>query len=80
MHTLVLDGRFSVRYGRGYLPEWPASFLEGTSAAQRAVMEAPYHPRMNRTCVGGDGTAIAARARESFKVEFDEQVFGSRYF
>ena len=45
-----------------------------------AVMEPPYHPRMNRPYVNADGDAVAAKARESFKVEFDEKVFGSRYF
>ena len=50
------------------------------SAAQRAVMEAPYHPRMNRTYVTPAGEAKAPRARESFKIEFDERVFGTRYF
>lgn len=50
------------------------------TAAQRCVMEAPYHPRMNRTYVGEDGQAVEAKAREGFKVEFDEKVFGSRYF
>ena len=50
------------------------------SAAQRAVMEAPYHPRMNRTYVGKDGEAKLAKPRESCKVEFDEKVFGTRYF
>ena len=67
-------------YGRGYLPNWPFEFVEGMSPAQHAVMEAPYHPRMNRTYVNRDGEAVAAQARESFKVEFDEQVFGTRYF
>ena len=37
-------------YGRGYAGSgWPAEYLEGMSDAERAVMEAPYHPRMNRT-------------------------------
>ena len=67
-------------YGRGYLPSWPDAFVDGMSAAQRAVMEAPFHPRMNRSYVSPDGEHKAPRARESFKVEFDEKVFGSRYF
>jgi hypothetical protein len=48
--------------------------------AQQAVMEAPYHPRMNRAYVDADGNAVAASPREAFKTEFDERVFGSRYF
>lgn len=67
-------------YGRGYHPTWPAEALEGMSDAQLAVMQPPYHPRMNRTTIGADGEAVLARPREQFKVEFDEQVFGSRYF
>ncbi len=67
-------------YGRGYLPSWPAEATEGMSDAQRAVMEAPFHPRMNRTYVTPEGDAAAPRPREQFKVEFDERVFGTRYF
>lgn len=67
-------------YGRGYVPSWPEAALEGMSDAQRCVMEAPYHPRMNRAYVGKDGEAVQAKAREAFKVKFDERVFGSRYF
>ena len=48
--------------------------------AQLAVMEAPFHPRMNRVCVDEDGNAVAASPREAFKTEFDERVFGTRYF
>jgi ectoine hydroxylase-related dioxygenase (phytanoyl-CoA dioxygenase family) len=67
-------------YGRGYHPSWPASALDGMTDAQRAVMESPFHPRMNRTTVGPDGEACAARPREAWKVEFDEKVFGAKYF
>eukprot|EP00930_Biecheleria_cincta_P075984 TRINITY_DN63189_c0_g1_i1.p1 TRINITY_DN63189_c0_g1~~TRINITY_DN63189_c0_g1_i1.p1 ORF type:complete len:377 (+),score=58.68 TRINITY_DN63189_c0_g1_i1:27-1133(+) len=67
-------------YGRGYHPQWPAAMLEGMTPAQLAVMEAPYHPRMNRVYVDGDGNAKDAKPREPWKVEFDEKVFGNRYF
>ena len=67
-------------YGRGYHPTWPEAALEGMSEAQAAVMQAPFHPRMNRPYVGKDGVAVPPRAREAFKVEFDEKVFGTRYF
>merc|ERR1719424_2235577 len=50
------------------------------SDAQKAVMEAPYHPRMNRAYVNEKGEAVTAKAREAWKVEFDEKVFGTRYF
>jgi ectoine hydroxylase-related dioxygenase (phytanoyl-CoA dioxygenase family) len=67
-------------YGRGYHPEWPAAATEGMSEAQLAVMAAPYHPRMNRIHVSNKGEAVDAKKRESFKVEFDESVFGTQYF
>lgn len=34
---------------------WPASWLEGLSDAQRAVLEPPYHPRLDRPVLGDDG-------------------------
>jgi len=60
---------------------WPADALEGMTPAQLAVMLPPYHPRMNRPYVDPKtGEVVSAKARESFKVEFDEQVFGAKYF
>jgi hypothetical protein len=75
-------------YGRGYLAQrgddtdamWPLKTLEGMTDAQRAVLLPPYHPRMNRTCLDASGAALKAKPRESFKVDFDEKVFGTRYF
>uniref|UniRef100_A0A7S1Z3A8 Uncharacterized protein n=1 Tax=Ditylum brightwellii TaxID=49249 RepID=A0A7S1Z3A8_9STRA len=73
-------------YGRGYLATsdqesmWPGSALEGMTDSQRAVMLPPYHPRMNRPYVDSAGNAVGAKPRESFKVEFDEKVFGTKYF
>lgn len=66
-------------YGRGYMP-WPDDWVEGATEAQRAVLEPPYHPRMNRPYVGSDGEHRTPRPREGFKVEFDERVFGRKYF
>eukprot|EP00592_Proboscia_alata_P000779 CAMPEP_0194368600 /NCGR_PEP_ID=MMETSP0174-20130528/16793_1 /TAXON_ID=216777 /ORGANISM="Proboscia alata, Strain PI-D3" /LENGTH=385 /DNA_ID=CAMNT_0039145013 /DNA_START=101 /DNA_END=1258 /DNA_ORIENTATION=- len=74
-------------YGRGYLAAnrgaealWPETTLEGMTEDQRAVMLPPYHPRMNRPYLDGEGQVVKAKAREPFKVEFDEKVFGTRYF
>jgi len=67
-------------YGRGYSPEWPAEMLEGMTEGQKAVCAPPYHPRMNRTCLDDAGEAVAPRPREAWKIEFDEKVFGRRYF
>ena len=54
--------------------------IDGMSDGRRAVCAPPYHPRMNRTCLDDDGAAVAPKPREAWKVEFDEKVFGSRYF
>lgn len=67
-------------YGRGYLPEWPVAAREGMTEAQLAVMEAPYHPRMDRPYLSNDGECSTGRPREQFKIDFDKQVFGARYF
>lgn len=73
-------------YGRGYLAQqpqealWPEAALSGMTKAQQAVMLPPFHPRMNRPHLDADGAAVEAKPRESFKVEFDEKVFGTRYF
>jgi len=46
----------------------------------RAVLLPPYHPRMNRPHLDEHGNRVLAKPREAFKVEFDERVFGTRYF
>lgn len=66
-------------YGRGYMP-WPEASFEGATDAQKAVLEPPYHPRMNRPYLTSKAECREAKKRESFKIEFDEKVFGSRYF
>lgn len=75
--------RFSpaeVAYGRGYLPSWPEKALEGMTESQRAVMEPPYNVRMSRVVVDDNGDATVPQPREAFKVEFDETVFGRRFY
>lgn len=73
-------------YGRGYLATqhqaamWPDVTLQDMTESQLAVMLPPFHPRMNRPYLDKDGQAVEAKERESFKVEFDEKVFGTRYF
>ena len=75
-------------YGRGYTTEqedggtgWPASYLEGMTEAELAVMEMPYHPRLNRVVVSPDGAGVIHPApREKHKVDFDRAVFKSDYF
>ena len=69
-------------YGRGYAEGgWPASYLEGMTEAQRATMEMPYHPRLNRVAVAPDASGVTRPApREKHKVDFDRAVFKSDYF
>jgi hypothetical protein len=59
---------------------WPESFREGATEAQLAVLEPPYHPRMNRPYLDSNAEKKDAAPREAFKIEFDERVFGSRFF
>ena len=69
-------------YGRGYAEGgWPASYIEGMTEAQRATMEMPYHPRLNRVAVAPDASGVTRPApREKHKVDFDRAVFKSDYF
>jgi ectoine hydroxylase-related dioxygenase (phytanoyl-CoA dioxygenase family) len=71
----------TMAYGRGYSPHWPAEVLEGMTPAQLAVMEPPYNVRMNRPTVDDEtGEVVAPGTRAQFKVEFDEKVFGTKYY
>ena len=59
---------------------WWEATLEGMMEDQRAVMLPPYYPRMNRPYLDGEVSVVKAKAREPFKVEFVEKVFGTQYF
>ena len=65
-------------YGRGYL-EIPDDKLESFTPQQRAVLEPPYANRLDRTVLKADGTTKVV-GRSSFKKDFDEQVFKTKYF
>jgi ectoine hydroxylase-related dioxygenase (phytanoyl-CoA dioxygenase family) len=70
-------------YGRGYVERggWPEAYTRGMTEAQRATMEMPYHPRLNRVAVKPDASGATKPApREKHKVEFDRAVFKSDYF
>jgi hypothetical protein len=78
-------------YGRGYVREdgsgiaWPPAFREGElTPAQAAVLEPPYHLRLDRAAPApGDNAAggvVFPDARAGFKKEFDAKVFGTTYF
>ena len=50
----------NMAYGRSYSPAWPSAVTEGLSAEQQAVLEPPYHPRLDRptlTLVGSSDEA-----------------------
>ena len=60
-------------------PAWPEAMTKDLTAAQAAVLEAPYHPRLDRPSLRGDGD-VAVTSRAAFKKEHDAKVFGSKYF
>ena len=76
--------RFSpanMAYARGYSsPEWPASFLEGMTDAQKGVMQPPYHRMYDRPCLNDDGTSKEPQRRSKIKTDFDREVFGVPYY
>ena len=45
----------NLAYAKGYNP-WPESMLEGLTPPQRAVLEPPYHQRLQRPVLDDDGT------------------------
>jgi ectoine hydroxylase-related dioxygenase (phytanoyl-CoA dioxygenase family) len=45
----------NLTYATGYNP-WPESMLEGLTPQQRAVLEPPYHQRLQRPVLDDDGT------------------------
>lgn len=70
-----------VAYGRGYTPSWPAETTKDMTPAQLAVMQPPYSQRMSRPAVHPlTAEVVTPREREAFKVEFDEKVFGAKYY
>jgi hypothetical protein len=69
-------------YGRAYMtsePAWPEDMMKDLTEAQAAVLEAPYHPRLDRPSLEADGR-VAVTSRAEFKKEHDAKVFGSKYF
>ena len=56
-------------------------FPKELSDAQRATMQPPYHPRLDRVAVAPDGRGVVTPApREKHKVDFDRAVFKADYF
>jgi len=75
-----------VGYGRAYTndqpPRWPASYYEGMSAEEMAVLEPPYNVRLDRPLVTSDGHGVGTevKSRSAAKKDFDLRVFDTKYF
>lgn len=69
-------------YSRAYSPQWPAAVMDGMTDAQRAVLEPPYAGRLDRPILtqGGEEKPDTGAPRPEVKKEFDEKVFGQKYF
>jgi len=82
----------NMSYGRSYFPSWPPKMLEGASEAQLAVLEHPYHIRLDRPVPkqhasfseeSGNSSHVEVeipQRRADFKIDHDEKVFGTKYF
>mmetsp|Transcript_41289 Transcript_41289/g.78930 ORF Transcript_41289/g.78930 Transcript_41289/m.78930 type:complete len:337 (+) Transcript_41289:158-1168(+) len=69
----------TIAYGRAYFPQWPSGTYNGMTPEQASVLEPPYANRLDRATLKTDG-ATKTQRRVGFKVDFDEQVFGTKYF
>lgn len=66
-------------YGRSYLDggvKGMAADLEGLTEAEAAVLQPPFHGRLDRQTLADDGQLEPLKPREDFKKEFDKKVFG----
>jgi len=84
--ALFRFGPPNMGYGRGYL-EYPAEQLAQMTPMQRAVLEPPYANRLDRPLVTSrqaaddpGGAEMPTLSRSTEKREFDEKLFGTRYF
>jgi hypothetical protein len=70
-------------YGRGYGDIFSKSLLEDLTPAQAAVLQPPFHTRLDRPVLRSNGTtvkAIVGSPRADEKKDFDKEVFGAEYF
>ena len=65
-------------YGRSYLDG--LADLDGLSEEQAAVLQPPFHPRLDRTTLDESGAVKLPTPREQHKKDFDLKVFGKPYF
>uniref|UniRef100_A0A7S1XGP7 Phytanoyl-CoA dioxygenase n=1 Tax=Erythrolobus australicus TaxID=1077150 RepID=A0A7S1XGP7_9RHOD len=71
----------NMAYGRAYTDEWGSGVFERCTPAQRAVLQPPYAPRLERAVLsdaGEDGTTAYKRSEE--KRAHDAHIFGTPYF
>ena len=67
-------------YGRSYFPSWPEKMLEDLTPSQKAVLEPPYNTRLDRPILSNDDDSIEICQRNEIKRNFDNKVFGTKYF
>ena len=80
----------NIAYSRSYSPSWSDALVDGTSDAQRAVLEHPYNNRLDRPFLtagadaGGESPVVnfkvATQSRSDAKKKFDKAVFKNEYF
>ena len=49
----------NLAYARNYFPSWPSSILEELTEEQRAVLEPPYHTRLDRPVLDDEGRKVS---------------------
>lgn len=54
--------------------------LDGLTKSERAVLQPPFHARLDRARLNADGSLANTKPREEYKKEFDQKVFGKQYF
>jgi len=69
----------TIAYGRAYYPQWPEKMYAEITPEQRAVLEPPYSARLDRPILKVEG-GTSVQKRVGFKKDFDEEVFGTKYF
>ena len=66
--------------GCPFPPAYDAKMLDGLTPQEAAVLEPPYHPRLDRPALTLKGE-VAGQKRADWKKEHDGKVFGySKYF
>jgi len=73
----------NMAYGRAYTEEWGAQVLGKCTPAQRAVLQPPFAPRLERKVLTDDPDSedgTTAFRRSEHKRKHDEEIFGTPYF